>query len=98
MLQKSLFSFGLLSTLIFSSLYAYDRSISPAGKMSDDQIDHTITPNAGPRVAAGADIFITASFLWWTAHEDGLGYVGSGARNGSVVSASRSRLECSEFP
>lgn len=31
-----------------------------------------VTPNAGPRVNNGADLFITADFTWWTAHEDGL--------------------------
>jgi hypothetical protein len=33
-----------------------------------------ITPNAGPRVAHGADVFITADFIWWKAVQDGLDY------------------------
>lgn len=33
-----------------------------------------ITPSAGPRVVHGADVFITADFLWWRAREDGLSY------------------------
>jgi hypothetical protein len=31
-----------------------------------------ITPNAGPRVAHGADVFITTNFIWWKATQDGL--------------------------
>lgn len=37
-----------------------------------------ITPNAGPRVAHGADVFITANFIWWKATQDGLRYATSG--------------------
>lgn len=33
-----------------------------------------VTPNAGPRVNGGADLFFTAAFTWWTAHEDGLAF------------------------
>ena len=40
-----------------------------------------ITPNAGPRVAHGADVFITADFIWWKATQDGLGYAASGFAN-----------------
>jgi hypothetical protein len=38
-----------------------------------------ITPNAGPRVAHGADVFITADFIWWKATQDGLTYAMTGA-------------------
>ncbi|MCB1109859.1 MAG: autotransporter outer membrane beta-barrel domain-containing protein, partial [Chlamydiia bacterium] len=37
-----------------------------------------ITPAAGPRVAHGADVFITANFIWWKAQQDGLRYASSG--------------------
>ncbi|WP_420421463.1 Lpg1974 family pore-forming outer membrane protein [Simkania sp.] len=37
-----------------------------------------ITPNAGPRVAHGADVFITANFIWWKATQDGTNYAISG--------------------
>lgn len=37
-----------------------------------------ITPNAGPRVAHGADVFITANFIWWKATQDGLSYASNG--------------------
>ena len=37
-----------------------------------------ITPCAGPRVACGADLFITADFIYWTSRMDGLGYAANG--------------------
>lgn len=37
-----------------------------------------ITPPAGPRVAHGADVFITADFIWWKASEEGLAFSGDG--------------------
>lgn len=37
-----------------------------------------ITPNAGPRVAHGADVFITADFIWWKVSEEGLEFAGDG--------------------
>ncbi len=37
-----------------------------------------ITPPAGPRVAHGADVFITADFIWWKATQDGLDYAATG--------------------
>lgn len=33
-----------------------------------------ITPNAGPCVNDGADLYVTADFIYWTAHEDNLGF------------------------
>ncbi len=37
-----------------------------------------ITPPAGPRVAHGADIFVTADFIWWEAVEEKLDFSSSG--------------------
>lgn len=36
-----------------------------------------ITPNAGPCVACGMDLFISADFLYWMIREDHLGYANS---------------------
>ena len=36
-----------------------------------------VTPNAGPRVCKGADIFFTADFIWWKAREEGLAFASS---------------------
>ncbi len=46
--------------------------------------DWIITPNAGPCVSCGVDMFVTAEFIYWTAHEDHLGYVlSTGTNSGS---------------
>ena len=44
-----------------------------------------ITPMAGPRVACGADLFITADFIYWTTRMDGMGYAVSGVGSAAVV-------------
>ncbi|NGX38104.1 MAG: hypothetical protein K1000chlam2_01275 [Chlamydiae bacterium] len=36
--------------------------------------DWIITPNAGPCVSNGADIFITTEFIYWTVRQDSLGF------------------------
>lgn len=40
-----------------------------------------VTPAAGPRIAHGANIFITADFIFWKAAQDGLNYATSGIVN-----------------
>jgi hypothetical protein len=40
-----------------------------------------VTPEAGPRVAHGADAFITADFIWWKPTQQGLEYASSGVIN-----------------
>ncbi|MCH9630953.1 MAG: hypothetical protein S4CHLAM37_09640 [Chlamydiia bacterium] len=40
--------------------------------------DRVITPNASPVVRSGVDLFLFADYLYWTAREDGLGYIQSG--------------------
>ncbi len=51
-----------------------------AGKISD--VKGTITPNAGPRVEHGIDVFFTADFIYWTARMDGLAYAITGSGDG----------------
>jgi hypothetical protein len=53
-----------------------------------------ITPNAGPRVAHGADVFITADFIWWKAVQEGTEYASTGvglATNANLISVSKGR-------
>lgn len=45
---------------------------SHTNQTSDDTRFREITPNAGPRVTNGADVFITADFIYWTARMEGL--------------------------
>ncbi|MCH9630955.1 MAG: hypothetical protein S4CHLAM37_09660 [Chlamydiia bacterium] len=51
---------------------------SQAHHTSDETRFREITPNAGPRVTNGADVFITADFIYWTGRMDGLGYARTG--------------------
>ena len=41
-----------------------------------------ITPPAGPRVCDGADLYITADFIWWKAEQTNLSYAYNGAAGG----------------
>lgn len=41
-----------------------------------------ITPAAGPRVSHGADVFITADFIWWKATQEGTRYASTGIAPG----------------
>lgn len=54
----------------------YDRkeSTSTQHQNNNNSQFRQITPNAGPTVHNGADIFITASFIYWRAYQDGLNY------------------------
>lgn len=44
--------------------------------------DCCITPEAGPYVVNGADVYLTAEFIIWTARQDHMAFVGVGNRNG----------------
>lgn len=76
--------------------YGQDRNMhqqpGPPGKMHDDHTQRVITPSAGPRVTNGADVFITADFIWWTPREDGLAYAFSGFGDG-VQSVSKGEVK-----
>ncbi|WP_316359331.1 Lpg1974 family pore-forming outer membrane protein [Candidatus Neptunichlamydia sp. REUL1] len=85
---------GALCATVFSSAFAHSNysSGSSYGSSMDSSNGSTqsgqgtyqrgtfreITPNAGPRVAHGADVFVTADFIWWKATQDGLNYAMSG--------------------
>ncbi|WP_194847996.1 Lpg1974 family pore-forming outer membrane protein [Candidatus Neptunochlamydia vexilliferae] len=51
-----------------------------AGKISD--VKGTITPNAGPRVDHGIDVFLNTDFIYWTPRMDGLAYAITGSGDG----------------
>ncbi len=73
-----------------TSLNAMDNSTQQHNQSMMQHSDETsfrqITPNAGPRVTNGADVFITADFIYWTARQDGMQYAYTGAD--TVVSPS----------
>lgn len=71
---------GLLCSCLFGAQQSddMDHQRRPAGHMQDDGRYREITPNAGPRVTNGADVYIDADFIWWRVHQDGMGYVFNG--------------------
>lgn len=50
-----------------------------------------ITPNAGPCVANGLGVFITADFIYWTAHEDNLAFASTSGTVASSANVSTSK-------
>ncbi len=77
---------ALLKKLLPASLLACAfTSTLAAAHMQDDTYQSSdtthfreITPNAGPRVTNGVDVFVTADFIYWTARQDGMAYARSG--------------------
>ena len=90
-LRKLWPAIGLMCMGLFStaSAHAYSNN-SQSDSMSQGSQDTSgqgtyhrgnyreITPNAGPRVAHGADVFITADFIWWKAVQEGTDYATTG--------------------
>lgn len=73
-------AFAALSTGTFAddrmqkkSQYERRQSTTSSQKNGNNQF-RQITPNAGPTVHNGADIFITANFIYWHANQAGLTY------------------------
>lgn len=48
-------------------------------------MDKTITPPAGPLVSNGADVYLTADFIWWKAQQDGLTYAFNGTTDRNLT-------------
>ena len=84
---------GLTSTVFAHSNYQNSSSSSSTYGSSADSSSQSgqetyqrgtfreITPSAGPRVAHGADVFITADLIWWKTTQSGLEYGASGFIN-----------------
>lgn len=91
-LRKLWPAFGLMCMSLFSTASAQhpygtssqSDSMSPQGSMDEHHGTYQrgtyreITPNAGPRVAHGADALITADFIWWKAVQEGTEYAATG--------------------
>ncbi len=56
-----------------------------------------ITPDAGPRVDNGADVLITADFIYWTTKADGLIYAITGRNTGVQINASKGHAQQMEW-
>lgn len=97
-LNKFLPLAGLLCLCSMSSVLAGsdDDYQKPAGQMNTDGTGSykEITPNAGPRVADGVDVAVTADFIYWYTEQDGMAYAltgyGTNPASGKVYSASGS--------
>lgn len=87
---------GLTSSVFAHSNYQNGSESSTYGSSTSTDSSQTyqrgtfreITPNAGPRVAHGADVFITADFIWWKASEEGLDYAVTGVNSNPGNSSS----------
>lgn len=88
MKRSKFLSYAVMACGIFSSAFAADTQDTDDMVMNRSSSDEThfreITPNAGPRVTNGVDVFITADFIYWTARQDGLAYARSGLYDYSV--------------
>lgn len=54
---------------------AIDDLRKQVAEVKNEATERTINPPSGPAVSGGADVFVTGSFLYWKANEDGLTYV-----------------------
>jgi len=82
----------LLFLLLPFSLDAFHYGASErehTGKVPDET-PRRITPDAGPSVEGGINLFITGDFIYWTARMDGLAFAATGlGNNRSTVSRGR---------
>lgn len=76
---------GIACTALTGTLFAAQDLHST--DTDSDQQPKVITPNAGPRVQDGADVFFTADFIYWSVREEGLNFANTGyAAGGTAVS------------
>jgi len=76
LLLTSAITCGMFSQLLAANMQDSDQPYSNTSNRENTFRD--ITPNAGPRVNNGIDVFMTADFIYWTARQDGMAYVRSG--------------------
>lgn len=67
--------------------FALSTSNSTTSSSTRKPMYREITPNAGPRVAYGIDMFVTADFLYWKTRQDGSVYGLAGVFNGAPTPA-----------
>ncbi|NGX51219.1 MAG: hypothetical protein K1060chlam2_01081, partial [Chlamydiae bacterium] len=79
---------GLMSIFLFTSAFAdngQQKSTMQQSKSGQGTYQRgtyrEITPEAGPRVTRGAEVFITADFIWWKTVQEGSSYATSGFQN-----------------
>lgn len=84
--QSLIFIFGLLCIGFFSRGHAglYHPESDSILSNPKKKAFRGVTPNAGPRVMVGANIFITANFIYWKAVQEGTVSAISGVNPGAV--------------
>ena len=61
-------------------------------------MSNQITPPAGPLVSNGADVYLTADFIWWKAQQDGLAFAVNGINApGEATDVSKGHLHQPHF-
>lgn len=84
-----------LGLICISLLNVANAHITPEEKIAKCP-SKIITPNAGPHVKNGADVFLTADFIFWKAVQEGTEYATSGiglASNPNLVDVPRGKTE-----
>jgi len=79
--KKHFLSFTAIACGLFTGVFAaqMEDSDQQLNRSSSEETQfREITPNAGPRVTNGVDVFVTADFIYWTARQDGLAYARTG--------------------
>lgn len=67
---------------------AEDQNDTQMNRSSSETVNfREITPNAGPRVTNGVDVFVTADFIYWTSRQEGLAFARSGLADYSEAQA-----------
>lgn len=78
--------FLAIASFLHAEYKTYENNYKPI--FSDDlthpreNVPTAITPNAGPRVLDGYDVFLTADFIYWKISQDGTSYVMNGFADG----------------
>lgn len=76
-LSYAALAFGLMTSAYADQ--AEDQNDTQMNRSSSETMNfREITPNAGPRVTNGVDVFVTADFIYWTSRQEGLAFARSG--------------------
>lgn len=89
--RKIATSVGLLCGCMTSLFAAQDLHSNSSDQQMKQDKTKQITPEASPRVEDGADVFLTADFIYWSVREEGLSFATSGFETNNVGSATLSK-------
>lgn len=97
--MKNKAGFFIASTICLFTFFECDCSVSKIDQWEECCPEWMITPNAGPCVSDGADFFLTADFIYWTAREEGLNFTNkmAPASSGTHTSSGKIFSPCWKF-